>query len=318
MTDTAIKLVEVPCPVCQSTDRLPTAAGRDFEYATSQTGYRLYKCQDCGIVYLSPRPDISELSKIYPPEYNPFNFHKIHNPIVRWGRTFVQRKKVNYLKKLLSDDASIIDVGCGSGSLLLLMQEFGSKEWQLYGNDFNSQILGKLQSAGIETLIGRFEEIDTNLHFDAVILNQAIEHFDCPAAVVNKVIELLQPGGIIVIETPSTEGFDAIMFEKRHWGGYHIPRHWSIFSDRSIKHLLNNAGFDQINISYMVSPSFWIQSFHHYFREKNWPKWWVDRWVVRNPLLLAIFTLIDTLTIIFHHPTSNMRVIAIKTEISDK
>lgn len=313
MTDSVIKLIEVPCPVCQTTDKLAIATGRDFEYATTQQDFTLHKCRNCGIVYLSPRPDITELSGIYPPEYNPFSFHKIKNPVVRWGRTFVQKKKVNYLRKMLPENAAIIDVGCGSGSLLLLLKEFGSKNCRLYGNDFNVQNLGILGAAGIQTLTGRFEEIDTDLRFDAVILNQTIEHMDCPTDVVNKAAELLRPGGMIVIETPSTEGLDAVMFGKRYWGGYHIPRHWSIFSADSLTRLLDNAGFSRIRISYMASPSFWIQSFHHYFLDRNYPKWWVNLWVFKNPFLLAIFTLIDMTAIVLGRKTSNMRAVAGKS-----
>ena len=317
MTKGAIKVVDVLCPSCQSNDNEPFACGIDFEYKTSKQEYSILKCNNCDVLYLSPRPDITELEKIYPPEYNPFNFHKIKNPIVRYGRNYVQKRKVRFLKKILPVKALIIDVGCGSGSLLIMMQKCGHKEWSLYGNDFNKEALSILESNGIKTFSGRFEAIVTDTRFDSIVLNQTFEHLDCPAEVLKKAYCLLKPGGLLIMETPSIEGLDAKNFKNRYWGGYHIPRHWTFFSSKSITDLLERNGYVQIKISYLASPSFWIQSLHHYFSEKRCPEWWVNLFVFKNPLLLAFFTIIDSIAIFFGLPTSNMRIVAKRANVPD-
>lgn len=306
-----IRRSEVACPICRRSDDAPVVAvGRDFEYDTCAEQFTLRRCATCDVIYLSPRPDACELERIYPPQYNAFHFHRIRNPIVRGGRQWVQKGKVSAIRRLVPPDADIIDVGCGSGALLQLMARHGSPGWRLVGSDFNADALAALEPSGIATLVGRFEELELDRQFDLIILNQAIEHFDDPAAVVAKAAEALKPGGILFIETPCTEGFDARLFHARYWGGYHIPRHWTLFSRSSIRRLLGDNGFDDVSIRFLASPSFWIQSCHHYFLDRGYPTWWVKLWVFRNPLLLAAFTLADTACARLGLPTSNMRVIA--------
>lgn len=307
-----IKLIKVSCPLCGAASSKTIASGYDFEYGTCDQEFSFRECNNCSLIYLSPRPQMTELSKIYPVQYNPFHFHEIKNPIVRLGRSFIQRKKVLTIRKLISKTANIIDVGCGSGTLLMLLKKYGLKKWRLFGNDFDLESLNRLKKLGIETIPGRFEEIKTDLRFNLIILNQTIEHLEYPDRMVKKAAELLTSRGFLFIETPSIEGLDAKVFRHRYWGGYHIPRHWTLFSSTSISKLLTTQDLQQIKISYLASPSFWIQSFHHYFLDKNYPKWWVNFWVFKNPFLLAFFTLLDIGAIVGDYPTSNMRVIAQK------
>ncbi|MDB4349599.1 class I SAM-dependent methyltransferase [Omnitrophica bacterium] len=312
MTDPAIRLNKVPCAICGNSSDNVIAAGYDFEYTTCARELSLRKCTGCGVIYLSPRPAISELGRIYPPQYNPFHFSNIKNPIVRFGRNFTQRKKVKALKMLLPEKASIMDAGCGSGALLMLLKKFGSGQWRLFGNDMDTGPAEHLKEEGIGIIPGRFEEIDTDLRFDLVILNQTIEHLDSPLEVLKKISGLLAPKGFLLIETPSIDGLDARLFQRRYWGGYHIPRHWTLFSSDSLSKILAAQEFNVIKTSYLASPSFWIQSVHHYFLDKRYPRWWIRFWTSKNPLLLSFFTLFDLLMILLKRPTSNMRILAQK------
>jgi SAM-dependent methyltransferase len=310
MTSVATKTIDVPCPICDRHSGSSVASGYDFEYRTCAEEFTFRRCASCDVTYLNPRPDTSELAKIYPPEYNPFHFHKIRNPIVRWGRRLTQKRKLSAIRKLLAEDATVLDVGCGSGDLLKLMAEFGSKRWRLFGNDLNQESLKTVAQLGIGTIPGRFEEVNVGMQFDLIVLNQTIEHLEEPAKVIRKAADVLRPSGVLFIETPCIMGADAKLFRRRYWGGYHIPRHWSLFSPSSISALLRANGFDTITIGYLASPSFWIQSFHHFFLDHNYPRWWTKSWVSRNPLLLTAFTLWDLVTIACGCPTSNMRVVA--------
>lgn len=300
------------CPICSRPCHNVVAAGGDFEYQTCTERFTFRACSTCDTLYLSPRPDVSELPRIYPPQYNAFHFHKIGNPLVRRGRRFVQKRKANAIRKLLPEEATVLDVGCGSGELLSLLARFGPRGWRLFGNDFNPTALESVAHLGIETIPGRFEDLEVDMRFDLIVLNQTLEHMEHPARVVRKAADLLKPEGILVVETPCTEGMDARLFRRRYWGGYHIPRHWSLFSRSSVSSLLQANGFSGIEVRFLASPSFWIQSFHHFFLDRRYPRWWVKFWVYRNPVLLAVFTLVDLATAALGRPTSNMRIVAHK------
>ncbi len=69
-----LELVDVKCCVCDSADAEKIGAGADFEYRTSDDFFDVFRCNSCGLVYLNPRPSISEFEKIYPSNYHAFDF----------------------------------------------------------------------------------------------------------------------------------------------------------------------------------------------------------------------------------------------------
>lgn len=313
-TLTEVPLISVSCDLCgRKTSTRTVAKGVDFEYATCPNTFSIVRCTECGLHYLNPRPDISTLNIIYPESYEPFHFHESSNPFIKHGRAFVQKKKVKAISRLVPPDGSIIDVGCGSGHLLSLLKRYGSPEWKLYGNDFSEVSLANLERLGIQGVAGRFEDLDTALQFDLIILNQTIEHLDSPSSVIEKANHLLKPGGALFIETPSTEGLDARLFRSRYWGGYHFPRHWSLFDESSLRKLVELHGFETVKVDYLASPAFWVQSFHHMFLDKSYSRHVVNFWTIRNPLALAVFTILDTVTAGIGK-TSNIRLIARKRD----
>ncbi len=49
----------------------------EHEYKnTTSDVFRVVKCRDCSLVYLNPRPDISELPTIYPSEYYAYHLSR--------------------------------------------------------------------------------------------------------------------------------------------------------------------------------------------------------------------------------------------------
>lgn len=286
------------------------ARGRDFEYDTCDNEFTFKQGAKTGLLFLDPRPAEEELGRIYPRDYLPYRFDELP-PLIQKARDFVQRGKVRNIARLVSPDARILDVGCGSGSLLRLLRRHGSPSWRLYANDLNEKVLRRLESEGFSICPGRVEGVRPLETLDAVILNQVIEHFSNIRGILSAIHNLLAPGGIVFIETPSIEGLDAKLFGGRYWGGYHFPRHWYLFSARLLRRLLEESGFEVVAEEYLASPSFWIQSLHHFFLDKGFPRL-AGFFDVKNPFLLAPFTLFDTLTAFIGGKTSNMRVVACK------
>lgn len=79
-----LKLIYVRCGVCGSDDAEPIGVGEDFEYRTSDDTFLAMCCNSCGLVYLNPRPDVSEFETIYPPNYHAFDFSEKDFGVVYW------------------------------------------------------------------------------------------------------------------------------------------------------------------------------------------------------------------------------------------
>lgn len=287
------------------------ATGYDFEYRTCSNAFELRKANDCDLIFVSPQPKREALSIIYPPSYIPFHFHELRG-LARRGRDFLQGKKAKIILKLAGADGKILDVGTGSGTLMRQLARVKGSRENLYANDFSEEILAPLRQEGFQTVVGQAEQLDFPERFQAIVLNQVLEHLENPVKVVTRLQHLLAPGGHLFIETPSTDGLDAKLFRKRYWGGYHIPRHFWLFNETSLRQLLENAGLRVIQVSYLCSPAFWIQSVHHLLLDQGWFR--LARFFSeKNPLLLSVFTMVDLSMWALGRRTSNMRMIAERT-----
>lgn len=312
-----IEVEEVCCPGCSSSNYEPLTESQDFDYFTTDIVFQIVRCYECKLIYVNPRPSLKEIEKIYPEKYSAYHFSNIRNPIIRKARSFMQAAKARKILKCiqrLDSDTHIIDIGCGSPVLLNLLRENAPEEINLYGNDFNLTALELVKKMNFGTIPGNFEDVDwENDFFDMIVMNQVIEHlFDIPG-VLGKSFSLLKPGGVLLIETPSADGLDSRLFRKYHWGGYHVPRHLQIFTSETISTTLSKYGFEVETISYLPSPNFWTSSFRNLLFIKEFPRFMTKRMNYKSLFCMAIFTTIDMLTRFFI-PTSNMRVVARKSE----
>lgn len=301
------------CNTCRSPESVEVARARDFEYSTCTNDFLFVRCTTCGLVYLKNRPAPDTLDVIYPSNYRPHSFSKSLGPFVARIRTGVQASKVRVIRKYAGKNDFIVDVGCGSGELLRLMRDHGDPSWRLAGVDFSEAAVKKVRAMGIDVYPGRFEAMTwKDAAPDMIIMNQVIEHLDDPSAVVEKAHRLLKPGGYLIIETPSMEGWDARWFLKRYWGGWHTPRHWTLYTEDSLVYLLRRVGFNIVERRYLLSPTFWLQSLHHGMQEK----WDAPRLSSRAdtkffPALLMA-SLFDAFQRLVRGKTSNFRVVTQK------
>jgi SAM-dependent methyltransferase len=143
---------------------------------------------------------------------------------------------------------------------------------------------------------------------------QLIEHVEDPAAICERVFEILKPGGCFIVETPNLAGLDFRWFRRSYWGHYHFPRHWNLFSTRALQRLLHDKGFGIERTEYLISTSAWTISLHNALLDRGWPDWVVRFFHFQNPLLLGIFLVVDWVRARLGFETSNQRVIARKPE----
>lgn len=303
------KLFIANCNICGGDSFRKVGKGYDYEYLTSKDDFQFVQCVNCGHLFLQNPPAVCELSAIYPENYLPYNFEEKLSPVTKYARTLIQRLKIRSYNEFCPANASILDIGAGSGILIKMLRDYGAKGWKLTANDFDAARLRYLETYDIAVLPGNFEEIEIHGKYDVIIMNQVLEHVYEPEKRIGKCAEILNVGGTLIIETPNFDSADFRIFKSSYWGGYHIPRHFNIFSDATLRRCLESNGFTIKRIEYMLSPSFWIQSLHHYFYDKG--RGLSGFFTVNNLLLAIFFSLIDLLLSLVYK-TSNMRIIAVK------
>jgi SAM-dependent methyltransferase len=106
---------------------------------------------------------------------------------------------------------SILEVGGASGEYLLyLTRRFGYKAYSLdYSRIGNEQTLATFSSAGLSVEVYERDLFADNSdlpRFDIVFSLGFIEHFDDPGTVVARHLDLLKPGGILLLGVPNYAG----------------------------------------------------------------------------------------------------------------
>jgi 2-polyprenyl-3-methyl-5-hydroxy-6-metoxy-1,4-benzoquinol methylase len=263
--------MDVSCCVCGSHDSKVVATGQDYEYETTTEIFCVQRCTSCGHHFLNPRPATGDLSVIYPPEYYSYNFIETLHPIARRLKFFLDSRKVmKWLNDAQRKISTFLDVGCGEGWFLQLLHSRGLQKEHLWGVELDRSVVIRLQKEGFQARQGQIEDIPDlpNNYFDLIVSLQVIEHVAYPPAVLQRLAQLLTPGGVLILETPNLDSWDFRLFRSGYWGGYHFPRHWNFFTPESLSRMLLPLGFEVVRIRYLPAPTFWLYSFHHVVKYK--------------------------------------------------
>jgi len=296
MQNKRLKLIRAECCVCDADNATKIGAGFDYEYRTSADEFSAVKCNSCELVYLNPRPDVSEFETIYPQNYHAFDFAESDYGIVYKIRSRLEARRLLSWCAGLQPDARILDVGCGDGFHLKLLKEYGEKSWQLEGVDLDTRAAQMAEKAGLKVHVGTIEELSLPENvYDLALMIQTVEHVENPESVLSAVKKRLKKGGKLVMVTDNTDSIDFGLFRKNYWGGYHFPRHWNLFNRKSLTKLAEKVGFEIADFKTQVSPVNWVYSIHNWLVDRNAPQFLTNQFTLKSTVSLSAFTSLDIL-----------------------
>lgn len=311
---------EVRCPSCAESRARLVATGFDREYDdTTDDRFTMVKCEACRLLYLSPRPDESELPTIYPDNYHAYDMVRgKKRGVATVTRQWVYGLRLRKALRSLAADRplSLLDIGCGDAWMLDCYRAL-RPDARTFGVDINARACAIARHKGHEVFEGRFEDIDfANRRFDFINASHVIEHVADPKAFLRKAASLLAPGGALCIETPNTQSLDARLFGES-WGAFHFPRHWTLYDAHTLSEMARSCGLRPDKIYFHACPVHWHWSLHNLFTGKAWLKPLAKIFrpdiIFRKGLLticyLAFFTVIDQAIKLSGLPTSNMMAI---------
>lgn len=303
-----IDTIDVACSTCGSREADEVGRSRDHEFASCDNEFVFVRCRACGLTYLRNRPAPGTLGIIYPPSY--YRYAAFLGPVTTRLRGIVQGSRVRLIRRLASTGATVMEVGCGEGQLLQAIEADGDPSWRVVGVDISPEACDALRAAGIEMHCAQFEELAwPDATVDLVIMNQVIEHLADPRACVAKAVRLLKPGGRLLIETPSVGSWDRDWVPSDRWGGWHCPRHWSLYTKDSLAALLTQQGLTVERTEYLLSPFIWAHTLQNLVRDKPAWRWASGLLSERSVPALMAYGAIDTVQRWVTGRTSNMRVI---------
>ena len=240
--------------------------------------FQLYKCKNCGVIFLNPQPSNKELEKYYPKErYYSLggidkNSSKTKLKIFLYNLYFNQERK-NYLLKILFSPIKfmirgtkivkgekILDVGCGSGQFLYEMKRLGVDSCGTEPGEFDEKG-AKEEGLYIKKTTLEKAGLKENA-FDIVTLNQVLEHVNNPNKTLKEIYRILRKNGLFIVGVPNYRSLAKKIFGK-NWYQFDVPRHLFNFSDKLLIRLLKKNNFKIILNRHNSRPSQFVVSLEY-------------------------------------------------------
>ena len=259
------------CPVCGSNAIHPLLTVKD--YTVSGEPFVIWQCADCTLRFTQDVPDEEAIGAYYKsPDYiSHTNTSKgLINKLYQRVRQLTLQQKANLIAtNTKSTGRNLLDVGCGVGAFMHTMQQAG---WSVTGiePDADTRQLAK-QTYGLDLLepAALFSLPDHS--FDVITLWHVLEHVHSLHSYVERLKELLAPGGKIFIAVPNYQSVDAGIYGLA-WAAYDVPRHLYHFTPMAMQALMEQHGLTILAKKAMPFDSFYISLLSSKYRNgrTNW------------------------------------------------
>lgn len=230
----------INCPICGPD------AGWKIRYKFDP--FNVVTCNQCGLMYLSPRPDETSIFSLYQEQdyylssVAGIGYDEYLNVRENWLKTF--RGRLKDIKKY-KPTGQLLDVGCGPGFFLEAAQELGYDVWGIDPSEYIVQIAHRRFGERVRrgTIMTGCYEAES---FDLIAAFDTFEHIYEPLLFLEAVKSLLKPNGVLVITTPNPKSLLACISGKT-WVSFKIPEHVFYWSPYTIHKALEKY-FDILEI----------------------------------------------------------------------
>jgi SAM-dependent methyltransferase len=232
------------CAACASTVLVPHlevthASAEDLIPTTDRFGAALgdiVRCMACSHMQLDRFPPEAELSEAYGEAASEDYVEE------EAGQRATARVALERIERFAGPGA-ILDLGCWVGFLLAEARERGWDTLGVEPSEFASSYAR--ERLGLDVIrAGLFEADLGDRRFDAVVMGDVIEHLPRPADALDRVAELLAPGGVLHLALPNAGSRLARRMGARWWSV--IPTHVQYFTRASLQTLLRRRGWEPL------------------------------------------------------------------------
>jgi SAM-dependent methyltransferase len=134
-----------------------------------------------------------------------------------------------------------LDIGYGEGGLLTTAERRG---WTCFGTEISSRALEFGTKRG--WIVSSDPVMDRRFPakgFDVISMIEILEHVASPNQILQTVIHLLQPGGVLYLTTPNAQSLNRRILGVK-WSIFSPPEHLVIWTKKGLRHALTRHGLD--------------------------------------------------------------------------
>jgi SAM-dependent methyltransferase len=144
-----------------------------------------------------------------------------------------------YLASNVPAGASVLDFGCHTGGLL---KQLGPR-YARTGIEINEQAARVARDQAGAEIVRDLESLPGGKRFDVVTAVDVLEPFADPGRVIASLLEVVKPGGALVITTGDADAWLWRITGARWWYCYY-PEHLAFISERWVRDWLRRTGSD--------------------------------------------------------------------------
>ena len=222
--------------------------------AWRKDGYDIVRCPSCGLVFRAELPDEQALSRIYDDGY----FRDQPDRPDRHGYADYlrdaalhranARRRLRLLAAWTPHRGRLLDVGCAGG---FFVDEARRAGWEASGVDVSAEMVDWARSQlGLPVTCASFTQAEiAPSPLDVITMWDYLEHTIDPRRDLDKAREHLRLGGLLALSTGDIGTLSARLAGRR----WHLltPEHHNFFFDaRTLRRLLEDAGFDVLDARY--------------------------------------------------------------------
>jgi SAM-dependent methyltransferase len=254
------------CKICKNSTGNQTHKAREMMFGCGDE-FVYIECKECGCLQIEKIPN--DLSKYYPSD-SYYSYSASSLSILDMIKIFLKGKRIkhtiwgkdligNFLNSIFgevleaawlhrthfqSHEIKILDVGCGSGNLILRLKSAGFSQVEGIDPFIVEDIHHK---NGVKILKKFLHEV--NEHYDFIMLNHSFEHMPDQLAALKEIYRLLKPGGTVLIRIPVASSY-AWRTYGINWVQLDAPRHFYLHTEKSIRFLAMQSNLSLESIVY--------------------------------------------------------------------
>ena len=202
------EFILVPCPACEG--------------GMSHTAFEKYQCSfvecdDCGTLYMNPRPTPEIMAAYYQDSEN----YRYWAEYIFPASEAVRKEKlykpwVQRIAAICSERANaggrLLEIGAGFGGFAQTALQAGIFK-EIVVIEPTPEMAAACRERGLKVIEKRVEDVSPEEigTVDILVSFEVVEHLFAPAEFFRQARRLLSPGGLLVVSCPNGQGFDVMM-----------------------------------------------------------------------------------------------------------
>ena len=214
----------------------------DFEPLLEKGGARYLCCRGCGFIQ----------SDLTAEEYGEANESFFSGALAGFAaKSYTPKKQRVYARRLLRLEpfrgaGRLLEIGANVGGFLFVARELG---WEGVGVEPVAVCAAwARETHGLDVREGTLEGValDGEL-FDVIYANAVFEHLVSPRAVLTAAVELLRPGGVVLIDTVNWDSYTR-RFIGAEWKLVDPRMHYCLYTPSTLRKLCEDRGLQVIGL----------------------------------------------------------------------